>query len=212
MSREKQLVHTNKDLNNNVIESTALSSVGPPALSMLVADSGVTSYFVTIKAPIINRTRTTKPLAITTANGAVIYSSHTAELNLPNLPLTARICHVVPHLGDFSLISVGQLCDAGCDVTFTRKKWTSVTEETLLCRADGRATRDFDILTSITMMVLQNGQRYFSKITEGPTKLSIGFRVQIPRIPSVSQPWALLDLQTWWLSTMPLSFPLPYPL
>ena len=113
MSREKQLVHTNMDLNNNVIESTALSSVGPPALSMLVADSGATSHFVTIKAPIINRTRTTKPLAITTANGAVIYSSHTAELNLPDLPLTARICHVVPHLGDFSLISLGQFVRCG---------------------------------------------------------------------------------------------------
>ena len=140
MSREKQLVHTNMDLNNNVIESTALSSVGPPALSMLVADSGATSHFVTIKAPIINRTRTTKPLAITTANGAVIYSSHTAELNLPNLPLTARICHVVPHLGDFSLISVGQLCDAGCDVTFTREKMEVRLEKTVIMQ--GRRARD----------------------------------------------------------------------
>ena len=92
MSREKQLVHTDMDLHNNVIESTALSSVGPPALSMLVTDSGATSLFVTIKALIINRTHETKPLAITTANGAVIYSSHTAELNLPNLPITARTC------------------------------------------------------------------------------------------------------------------------
>lgn len=46
-------------------------------------------------------------------------ATHTATLHLPNLPMAARIGHVVPQLATASLLSVGQLCDAGCEVTFT---------------------------------------------------------------------------------------------
>jgi hypothetical protein len=61
---------------------------------------------------------TNNPLAITTANGKLMYSTHTAELNIPYLPSTARYYHVVPKLGQYSLVSIGQLCDADCDVLF----------------------------------------------------------------------------------------------
>jgi hypothetical protein len=44
------------------------------------------------------------------------FSEDTAELNIPYLPSAARLCHVVPQLGQYSLVSIGQLCDAGCDV------------------------------------------------------------------------------------------------
>ena len=45
-------------------------------------------------------------------------STHEGELDIPALPLSARLAHVVPALTDQSLISIGQLCDSGCDVTF----------------------------------------------------------------------------------------------
>jgi hypothetical protein len=46
-------------------------------------------------------------------------SSHEVELALPQLPLSARTAHLFPALGDTSLLSIGQLCDAGCLATFS---------------------------------------------------------------------------------------------
>jgi hypothetical protein len=91
---------------------------------MSIADSGALSHFVTTNAPLVNKTIAKQPLAITTAGGAVIYPSHTGELDLPYLPISARCCHVVPSLGKFSLLSIGQLCNADCDVTFSKEKLT----------------------------------------------------------------------------------------
>ena len=48
-----------------------------------------------------------------------MHSTFEAELNLPLLPLAARTGHIVPALATFPLISMGQLCDAGCTVDFT---------------------------------------------------------------------------------------------
>ena len=47
-------------------------------------------------------------------------STHTAYLDLPSLPLAARLVHIVPALHTQSLISLGQLCDAGCQVHLER--------------------------------------------------------------------------------------------
>ena len=101
---------------------------------MCIADSGATSHFLTIDAPIVNKKIARRPLAITTAGGAVIYSSHTGELALPFLPIAARRCHVVPSLGNFSLLSIGQLCDANCDVIFSKEKITVDFQGTVIMR------------------------------------------------------------------------------
>ena len=47
-----------------------------------------------------------------------MYSTHEAELDFPALPPAARHVHIVPDLKNHTLISIGQLCDAGCDVIF----------------------------------------------------------------------------------------------
>jgi hypothetical protein len=46
-------------------------------------------------------------------------STHEAELDVPGLPMAARRVHIVPDLAVHSLLSIGQLCDAGCEVTLT---------------------------------------------------------------------------------------------
>jgi hypothetical protein len=51
-------------------------------------------------------------------------SSHTAELNIPELNATASKAHVFPGIANHSLLSVGQLCKEGYIVTF---KQASVT-------------------------------------------------------------------------------------
>jgi hypothetical protein len=45
-------------------------------------------------------------------------SSHTAELNIPELNAAAYIAHVFPGMVNHSLLSVGKLCNEGYKVTF----------------------------------------------------------------------------------------------
>jgi hypothetical protein len=51
-------------------------------------------------------------------------SSHTAELDIPELNAAASKAHVFPGMANHSLLSVGRLCDEGYIVTF---KHASVT-------------------------------------------------------------------------------------
>jgi hypothetical protein len=51
-------------------------------------------------------------------NGATMESSHTAELDIPELNANASKAHIFPGIANHSLLSVGQLCDEGCIVTF----------------------------------------------------------------------------------------------
>ena len=44
-------------------------------------------------------------------------STNLGDLDIPALPVAARQAHIVPALNGQSLISLGQLCDSGCDVT-----------------------------------------------------------------------------------------------
>jgi hypothetical protein len=52
-------------------------------------------------------------------------STHEAELDMPMLPAgAAKQVHIVPELAAHTLLSIGQLCDAGCDVAFTAEEVT----------------------------------------------------------------------------------------
>ena len=97
--------------------------VGPPPTiishdALAIADSGSTAHFCTVSAAVINKRPTTRPIGIANPNGTIMYSTHEAELDLPSLPLAARRVHIVPALRTSSLLSMAQLCDAGCTVTF----------------------------------------------------------------------------------------------
>jgi hypothetical protein len=64
------------------------------------------------------------PLNVSMPNGTTIQSSHTCNLLLTDLTPQARQAHILPGLVHNSLISVGQLCDNGCSVTFTQEQVT----------------------------------------------------------------------------------------
>jgi hypothetical protein len=51
-------------------------------------------------------------------NGATMESSHTAELDIPELNAAASNAHVSPGIAHHSLLSVGQLCDEAYIFTF----------------------------------------------------------------------------------------------
>ena len=95
-------------------------SLGPATQTNIIVDSGSTGHFFQIDARHLQKRRRTKnPLTIHLADKSTILSTHTAELPLRDLPRNARQVHLFPALKGTSLISVSQLCDAGCTATFT---------------------------------------------------------------------------------------------
>jgi hypothetical protein len=87
-------------------------------------DSGCTGHFLLVNAPCLNKVKSRTPLTVRLPNVATMESSHTAELDIPELNDAASKGHVFPGMANHSLLSVGKLCDEGYIVTF---KHASVT-------------------------------------------------------------------------------------
>ena len=85
-----------------------------------ILDSGATSHLLVTMAHKSSVSPTNDPLRVSLPNGDKVQSTHTYTLALPQLPAKARFGHIVPGLTACSLLSVVKLCDAGCDVTFTK--------------------------------------------------------------------------------------------
>jgi hypothetical protein len=81
-------------------------------------DSGYTGHFLLVNEPCLNKVQSRTPLTVRLPNGATMESSHTADLDIPELSSAASKAHVFPGMVDHSLLSVGQLCDEGYIVTF----------------------------------------------------------------------------------------------
>ncbi len=108
-------VDSNKS-NNNVTSYTT-----PPhtcAAATAILDTGTTGHFLLDTTPCANKQTTQQPVQVQLPNGQTIASTHTAQLNIPNLPETATTAHIFPGLENNSLLSVGILCDHGCTATF----------------------------------------------------------------------------------------------
>ena len=84
-----------------------------------ILDLGASSHFLLTEAPARNKRIATSPLRIKLPNGKHVASSHTCELDIPNLPAAGKLAHVVPGLQNFSLVSVVKWCNAGCRVITT---------------------------------------------------------------------------------------------
>jgi hypothetical protein len=87
-------------------------------------DSGCTGHFLLVNAPCLNKMKSQTPLTVRLPNGAAMESSHTAELDIPELNSAASKAHFFSGMANHSLLSVGKLCDEGYIVTF---KHTSMT-------------------------------------------------------------------------------------
>jgi hypothetical protein len=71
-----------------------------------------------VNAPCLNKVKSRTPLTVRLPNGATMESSHTAELDIPELNATASKSHVLTGMDNHSLLSVGKLCNEGYIVTF----------------------------------------------------------------------------------------------
>jgi hypothetical protein len=67
----------------------------------------------------MSKTKTLNPLSVTLPDGIIIQSTHTAILSLPGMPSSANKAHLFPRHFKHSLISVGHLCDHGCEIVFS---------------------------------------------------------------------------------------------
>jgi hypothetical protein len=66
----------------------------------------------------LNNVKYQTPLTVRLPNRVAIESSHTAELNIPELSAAVSVAHVFPGMANHSLLSVRQLCNEGYIVTF----------------------------------------------------------------------------------------------
>jgi hypothetical protein len=89
-----------------------------------ILNSGCTRFFLSATAPCSNKQEAHVLLSVNMPNGTMIQSSHTCDLLLADLPPQARKAHILPGLVHNSLILVGQLCDNGCNITFTQEQVT----------------------------------------------------------------------------------------
>ena len=106
---------------NSLISNFSYNS-GKAALSSFNVnpDTGTSGHFFSIsdRSCLLDVLPAKVPHQVFLPDGSSVFSTHTARLNLPNLPSQATIVHVFPHwIG--SLLSIGLLCDAGCTAKFT---------------------------------------------------------------------------------------------
>jgi hypothetical protein len=95
-----------------------------PSSCTALLDSGCTAHFLLENAKCSDKQSTTTPLNVRLPNGDTITPTHTATLNMTSLPQAARRAHILPGLAQHSLLSVGQIYDSGCSVTFTASNVT----------------------------------------------------------------------------------------
>jgi hypothetical protein len=89
-----------------------------------ILNSGATCHFLTTATPMTNMRPTNKPIIARLPNGKCIHSTQTCTLDIPALPALAQQAHIIPGLAAHSLISVVTLCNAGCNVAFTKIGYT----------------------------------------------------------------------------------------
>ena len=82
--------------------------------------SGATSHFLVTMTPKSSASPAANSLRVSLPNGDTVQSTHTCTLALPQLPAKARFGNIIRGLAAYSLLSVVKLCDAGCQVTFTK--------------------------------------------------------------------------------------------
>ena len=82
-------------------------------------DSGASSHFLIVGAPLLHKRRAGNSIMITVANGERVQSTHDGALDIPGLPPSARYAHVIPGI-KHSLLSIVRLCNAGCEIVFGR--------------------------------------------------------------------------------------------
>ena len=88
-------------------------------------DTGSSGHFISVSDSIHldNLSTARQPVSVRLPDGSVCHSTHVGHLRIPSLSPTARLAHVFPGFTG-SLLSIGQLCDAGYSALYTVKDVT----------------------------------------------------------------------------------------
>ena len=87
-----------------------------------IVDTSATAHYLRPPDPHKIIAGTTTPIIVGLPNGKQLKSTNVAcEFNLPQVPTQGRQAHILPGLMHSSLLTIGQLCDAGCQATFDQK-------------------------------------------------------------------------------------------
>jgi hypothetical protein len=108
------------------------STLVPSPSEKAVLDSGCTSHLITKTTQCIGKIPTTNGLRVSIPNEQTMQATHNAALDFQHLPTptnrSARQAFVQPNLKQ-SLISLGQLCDHGCNYVLLDKHYASVIKD-----------------------------------------------------------------------------------
>jgi hypothetical protein len=98
-------------------------------------DTGASSHYLRSCDPHTTTGHTKPSITVGLPNSAMLQSTMAAcQLSLPQLPITAREAHILPGLAHSSLLSIGKLCDAGCEATFDDQQVVITKNNTSLLR------------------------------------------------------------------------------
>ena len=70
---------------------------------------------------LLNVKSTALPIRVECPDGSIMVSCKTGVLNLPQLPIAARTCHIFPNING-ALLSIGKFCDHGMIAVFDDTK------------------------------------------------------------------------------------------
>ena len=122
--------------NNSTLQKCNQTIETARTTNTIVADTGATGHFfegngiendatgqyINVHLPLTDIQPTQRGIEVMLPNSARMKSTHTAMLNMANLPPETRKVHIFPHLASGSLLSIGQPCDAGCTTLFDKQK------------------------------------------------------------------------------------------
>jgi hypothetical protein len=110
----------NKLANINLSTATVPTS---PKHVLAKADTGATAhYFKPSDAAILDKLHDTDTGPnVRLPNNTIIKATQAGYLRNTTLPATATKTHIFPELKSASLVSIGQLCDVGCEAVFRKQ-------------------------------------------------------------------------------------------
>jgi hypothetical protein len=111
-----------------------------PRTSTAIADSGCTGHFLQINSSCLNKTPTSNRLCVLLPDGKNIQATHTALVNMPDLPIAAGQAHIFPQLKHNALSSFSQFCDHGCTALLTSTDIQILVNSTTIIRGSRKQT------------------------------------------------------------------------
>ena len=117
------LLDSDNDHLDDPDNDTAFDQVDATLLTDPIAaiDSGASKHYLKINSPVTDLREVNDGAIVTLPTGSEIKATHRGVIPVSELSLRGRSCDLFPGLTQYALIAVGQLCDDGCDVNFTRK-------------------------------------------------------------------------------------------